>query len=46
MDWWEQVRLALQDFLNQHGVLAGFVLILIEETGVPVPIPATSYLRA
>ncbi len=39
MDWWAEVRLALQGFLDQHGVLAGFVLILIEEAGVPVPIP-------
>ncbi len=39
MDWWGEVRLALQSFLDQHGVLAGFVLILVEEAGVPVPIP-------
>ncbi len=39
MDWWEQVGLALQGFLEQHGVLAGFLLILVEEAGVPVPIP-------
>ncbi|MGI9149597.1 MAG: DedA family protein [Chloroflexota bacterium] len=39
MDWWGEVRLALQGFLDQHGLLAGFVLILIEEAGIPVPIP-------
>ncbi|MDQ3810949.1 MAG: DedA family protein [Chloroflexota bacterium] len=39
MSWWEQVRLGLQGFLDQHGVLAGFLLVLIEEAGVPVPIP-------
>jgi membrane protein DedA with SNARE-associated domain len=39
MEWWDAVRLSLSSFLEQHGVLAGFVVILIEETGVPVPIP-------
>ena len=39
MDWWDAVRLSLSGFLEQHGVLAGFVVILIEETGVPVPVP-------
>ncbi|MDQ6674797.1 MAG: DedA family protein [Chloroflexota bacterium] len=39
MDWWTEVRVALQSFLDQHGLLAGFVLILIEEAGIPVPIP-------
>lgn len=39
MDWWDDVRLALSSFIDQHGVLAGFVVILIEETGVPVPVP-------
>src|ERR1700736_2913058 len=39
MDWWDALRLSLQWFFTEHGVLAGFVLILIEETGVPVPVP-------
>ncbi|MCA1645225.1 MAG: hypothetical protein LC797_07055, partial [Chloroflexi bacterium] len=39
MDWWTEVRLAVQTFLDQHGLLAGFALILIEEAGIPVPIP-------
>ena len=42
MDWWESVRDGLTGLLDQHGLLAGFALILIEEAGVPVPIPATS----
>jgi len=29
---------ALQGFLDQHGVLAGFLMILVEEAGVPVPV--------
>jgi membrane protein DedA with SNARE-associated domain len=39
MDWWQAVRDGLAGLLDKHGVLAGFVLILIEEAGVPVPIP-------
>ena len=39
MEWWDTIRLSLQGFLAEHGVLAGFVLILIEEAGVPVPVP-------
>jgi membrane protein DedA with SNARE-associated domain len=39
MEWWDVIRLSVADFVAQHGVMAGFVLILIEETGVPVPVP-------
>src|SRR5579859_7220517 len=39
MEWFAAVRVAVQTFLQQHGVLAAFVLILIEEAGVPVPVP-------
>jgi membrane protein DedA with SNARE-associated domain len=39
MQWWDAVRLSLSSFLEHHGVLASFVVILIEETGVPVPVP-------
>src|SRR5919204_1747659 len=39
MDWWTEVRLAMASFLDQHGLLAAFVFLLIEEAGVPVPVP-------
>ena len=39
MGWWDAVRLALASFVDQHGVLTGFIVILVEETGVPVPVP-------
>jgi membrane protein DedA with SNARE-associated domain len=39
MEWWDAVRLSLSSFVDQHGVLAGFIVILIEETGIPVPVP-------
>ncbi|MBV9897271.1 MAG: DedA family protein [Chloroflexi bacterium] len=46
MDWWDQVRLAIQAFMDQHGLLAGFVLVLIEETGIPVPVPGDFLMMA
>jgi hypothetical protein len=46
MGWWDEVRVALQGFLDQHGVLAGFVMILIEEAGVPVPVPGDFLMLA
>jgi membrane protein DedA with SNARE-associated domain len=39
IDWWTEVGLATSSFLNQHGLLAAFVFLLIEEAGVPVPVP-------
>jgi len=39
MEWLAQVRLASETFLDQHALLAAFVLILIEEAGVPIPVP-------
>jgi membrane protein DedA with SNARE-associated domain len=39
VDWWTEVGLATSSFLNRHGLLAAFVFLLIEEGGVPVPVP-------
>ncbi len=39
IDWWAEVRLALTTFLSEHGLFAAFVLLLIEEAGVPIPVP-------
>lgn len=39
MDWWSHLRLAVTVFLDQHGLLAAFVFLLVEEAGVPVPVP-------
>src|SRR5436853_5218589 len=38
-DWWTEVGRATSSFLDQHGPLAAFVFLLIEEAGVPVPVP-------
>ena len=42
MEWWDTVRVGLAGLLDQHGVIAAFVLILIEEAGSPYPFPETS----
>src|SRR5215470_8846259 len=39
VDWWTEVGLATSSFIDQHGLLAAFVFLLIEEAGVPVPVP-------
>src|SRR5260221_14533171 len=39
VDWWTEVSLAMASFLDRHGLLAAFVFLLIEEAGVPVPVP-------
>ena len=39
VDWWTEVGLATSSFLDRHGLLAAFVYLLIEEAGVPVPVP-------
>src|SRR5690242_12288277 len=39
MDWWTEVGLAVSSFLDRHGLLAAFILLLVEEAGLPVPVP-------
>jgi membrane protein DedA with SNARE-associated domain len=39
MDWWTEFGLAMASFLDRHGLLAAFIFLLIEEAGVPVPVP-------
>jgi membrane protein DedA with SNARE-associated domain len=39
VDWWTEVGLATSSFIDRHGLLAAFVFLLIEEAGVPVPVP-------
>jgi membrane protein DedA with SNARE-associated domain len=39
VDWWTEVGRATSSFLDRHGLLAAFVFLLIEEGGVPVPVP-------
>lgn len=39
MDWWTEFGLAAASFLDRHGLLAAFLFLLVEEAGVPVPVP-------
>jgi membrane protein DedA with SNARE-associated domain len=39
MNWWDLVRDAGNAFLTQHGVLAAFLYLAVEEAGVPIPVP-------
>ena len=39
MNWWDLVRNAGDTFLADHGVLAAFVYLAVEESGVPIPVP-------
>jgi membrane protein DedA with SNARE-associated domain len=39
VEWWNELRVASDAFLQQHGLLAAFIYLLVEEAGVPVPVP-------
>lgn len=46
MDWWTELRLATEVFLQEHGLFAAFVILLVEEAGVPIPIPGDFLMLA
>ena len=39
MQWWQLLTVAAWRLLDQHGQLAAFVFLLVEEAGTPIPIP-------
>jgi membrane protein DedA with SNARE-associated domain len=39
MDWWTQVHQTATNLLDEHSVLVAAIVLLVEEAGVPVPIP-------
>jgi membrane protein DedA with SNARE-associated domain len=39
MDWWTEIGTAMGTFLDRHGLLAAFLFLLVEEAGLPVPVP-------
>src|SRR4051794_2278460 len=39
MEWWQQLTVAAWTLLDQHGPLAAFVFLLVEEAGTPIPLP-------
>src|SRR6202521_3996404 len=46
MNWWDMFRGASEAFLAQHGVLAAFVYLAVEESGVPIPVPGDFLMLA
>jgi membrane protein DedA with SNARE-associated domain len=39
VDWWGELQLAAAAFIQQHGLAAAFIFLLVEEAGVPVVVP-------
>ena len=39
MEWWQSLSAAAWRLLDEHGQLAVFLFLLVEEAGTPVPIP-------
>jgi membrane-associated protein len=46
VNWWDLVREAGETFLVQHGVLAAFVYLALEEGGLPIPVPGDFLMLA
>jgi membrane protein DedA with SNARE-associated domain len=46
LTWWDLVLEAGDTFLVQHGVLAAFVYLALEEAGVPIPVPGDFLMLA
>ena len=46
MNWWDLIREAGDTFLIQHGVLASFVYLALEEGGIPIPVPGDFLMLA
>jgi membrane protein DedA with SNARE-associated domain len=46
MNWWDLIRDAGDTFMLQHGVLAAFAYLALEEGGVPIPVPGDFLMLA
>jgi membrane protein DedA with SNARE-associated domain len=46
LNWWDFIRDAGDTFLVQHGVLAAFVYLALEEAGLPIPVPGDFLMLA
>ena len=46
MNWWDVIRGAGDTFLIEHGVLAAFAYLALEEAGVPIPVPGDFLMLA
>jgi membrane-associated protein len=46
LTWWDLVREAGDTFLVQHGLLAAFIYLALEEGGLPIPVPGDFLMLA
>ena len=46
MEWLSQVLSSVAAFLDQHGLISAFALLLLEESGVPLPVPLLVTVQA
>jgi membrane protein DedA with SNARE-associated domain len=46
VNWWDLIREAGDTFLLQHGVLAAFAYLALEEAGLPIPVPGDFLMLA
>ena len=46
MNWWDLIREAADTFLVQHGVVAAFAYLALEESGLPIPVPGDFLMLA
>jgi membrane protein DedA with SNARE-associated domain len=46
LNWWDFVREAGDTFLVQHGVVAAFAYLALEEAGLPIPVPGDFLMLA
>jgi membrane-associated protein len=46
VNWWDLIREAGDTFLLQHGVVAAFAYLALEEGGLPIPVPGDFLMLA
>jgi membrane-associated protein len=46
LNWWDLIREAADTFLVQHGVVAAFAYLALEEGGLPIPVPGDFLMLA
>ena len=46
MNWWDFIRDAGDTFLVQHAVAAAFAYLVVEEAGLPIPVPSDFLMLA
>ena len=46
MNWWDVIRETGDTLLVQHGVVAAFAYLALEESGLPIPVPGDFLMLA